>query len=151
MLYESLLREADRRHVRVEEKELPGTIKGLQGNNHIWINKKLSTKAKAGILAEELGHYETTSGNIIDQSIHINRKQELQARTWAYKKTLPLDYLIEAHEQGITDLYELAEYLYLDEEFILEAIERFKAVYGLQKDHDDYIITFDPLFIEKKG
>lgn len=150
MLYDLLLKEAEKKNVKVEERDLPETIKGLQGNNHIWINNKLSSRAKAGILAEELGHYETTYGNIIDQHDQLNRKQELQARTWGYKKALPLSQLIEAHECGVEDLYELAEFLDLDEQFIIEAIERFKAVYGHKVDYEKYTINFDPLKVIKE-
>lgn len=150
MLYEHLLKEADKKNVKVEEKNLPETIKGLQGNNLIWINKKLSTKMKAGILAEELGHFETTYGNIINQNDNRNRKQELQARTWGYKKALPLSQLVEAYECGVDDLYELAEFLDLDESFIVEAINRFKAVYGQKVEYGRYTIYFDPLKLHKK-
>lgn len=150
MLYEFLLKEADKKNVRVEERNLPETIKGLQGNNHIWINKKLSTRTKAGILAEELGHFETTYGNIIDQNDHKNRKQELQARTWAYKKALPLSQLVEAFEFGVDDIYELSDFLDLDEQFIIEAVDRFKAIYGHKIDYGNYTIQFDPLELKKK-
>ena len=37
---------------------------------------------KASVLAEELGHYYTTVGNILDQEDAGNRKQEHKARTW---------------------------------------------------------------------
>lgn len=151
MLYEHLLKEADKKNVIVEERYLPETIKGLQGNNLIWINKKLSTKMKAGILAEELGHFETTYGNIINQNDHRNRKQELQARTWGYKKAMPLSQLIEAYECGVDDLYELAEFLDLDEKYILEAIDRFKAVYGPNVEYGKYTINFDPLEVKQRG
>lgn len=52
-------------------------IKGLYIDGTITLNENLSTTSeKACILAEELGHYYTASGNILDQQ--ENRKQELR-------------------------------------------------------------------------
>lgn len=56
-------------------------LKGLYYNGTIGIDKNIETdKEKACVLAEELGHYHTSSGNILDQGDVFNRKQELRAR-----------------------------------------------------------------------
>lgn len=62
-------------------------IKGLYMDGVIALNQKLeTTREKTCILAEELGHHETSFGNILDQTVTANRKQEYKARIWAYKK-----------------------------------------------------------------
>lgn len=70
------------------------------------------------MLAEELGHYYTTVGNILDKKKTINRKLERRARAWAYQKLTPLDKLIQAHNEGIRTRYEMAEYLGVTERFL---------------------------------
>ena len=80
MDYTDLLIEADANHLITKEKPLranKGRIKG----NRIAIQKELSETEKKCVLAEELGHHYTSSGNILDQSNVENRKQELLART----------------------------------------------------------------------
>lgn len=65
--YEQLLMEADSNNLIAKEKKLPvskGRIKG----NRIAIKNGLTEAEKKCILAEELGHYYTGSGNILDQS-----------------------------------------------------------------------------------
>lgn len=96
-------------------------------------------------MAEELGHYYTTIGNILDQSTVENRKQELKARLWAYKRLLPLDCFISAFRSGYNTLYEFADYLNVTEAFLQDAIKRYKQIYGTDWVRiDNYIVRFCP-------
>ena len=108
MNYEALLDEAYEEGVIVKEKPLQynnGRIKG----NRIAIRKDIETSIeKADVLAEELGHHYTSVGNILDLSIAQNRKQERQARLWAYNKRIGLYGLIRAYEHGCSSRYEIA-------------------------------------------
>ena len=83
--YEQLLMEADSKGLLTKEKNLPiskGRIKG----NRIAIKRGMSEIEKKCVMAEELGHYYTGTGNILDQSSVSNRKQELYGRIYAYNK-----------------------------------------------------------------
>jgi len=65
MLYEMLLKEANSQDVEVYENPMGPKIRGLYGDNIIWLNRVLPTyTAKVCVLAEEMGHYHTSSGNI---------------------------------------------------------------------------------------
>jgi len=145
--YENLLMRAGQHEVYTYEKIMPHKIKGLYKDNFICINKLIPTSIeKACILAEELGHYHTSSGNILDQSTLINRKQELQARQWAYHCMLPLDKIVQAFKDRVSGRYELAEYLEVTEEFLQAAINRYTEKYGLLVKVDEkYTIHFEPL------
>lgn len=145
--YEALTIEAHASGIEIVEKTLRGRNKGLYGNGLILIDKRITTIIeKACILAEELGHHHTSSGNILDQQDIRNRKQELLARQWAYHCMLPLDRIVEAHRAKISGRYELAEYLGVTEEFLQAAIDRFTAKYGLTVKADDHhIVVLDPL------
>ncbi|HHW5231645.1 toxin, partial [Staphylococcus aureus] len=50
---------------------------------------------------------------------------------------------------GVRNLYELSEYLQLSEEYILEAIEQYKKIYGIGTHYGEYSITFEPLRVFK--
>ena len=66
MLYEDLLIEADMSNLIVKEKPLINND-GLISGNRIAIRKNIATTTeKACVLAEELGHHYTTTGNILD-------------------------------------------------------------------------------------
>ncbi|WNF33799.1 ImmA/IrrE family metallo-endopeptidase [Aeribacillus composti] len=146
MTYENLLREAQQHGIDTYEKPMTPTIKGLYSDKVIWINKNIPTNdEKACILAEELGHYHTSSGNILDQSKISNRKQELRARTWAYERLVPLQKIVQAHKSGVRNRYELAEYLGVTEDFLNSAIKRYQEKYGLCVSVESYTVCFEPL------
>lgn len=116
-MYEALLSEYEER-LCVEER--PMVNEGLYCDNVIWINDRLPEARRVCILAEEIGHYETTVGDILDQRDMNNARQELRARKWAYNKLLSVDMIIDAASKGHTEAYDMAEYLGVDEEFLME-------------------------------
>ncbi len=142
--YEALLDEACDIGLIVKEKPLQynnGRIKG----NRIAIRQDINTTTeKACVLAEELGHHHTSVGNILDMDISANRKQERQARLWAYNKQIGLTGLIRAYEAGCQNRYETADYLEVTEEALTECIECYRNKYGEYKIVDNYIIYFIP-------
>lgn len=143
MKYNTLLEEANAEGLSIKErpfKTYDGRIKG----KNIYLRKDMNTTEKACVLAEELGHYYTTVGNILDMSVVSNRKQERQARLWAYNKQIGLTGLIRAYEAGCTNRYETAEYLEVTEEFLEECIQCYREKYGEYKVVDNYTIYFIP-------
>ena len=121
-------------------------IKGLYCDNVIAVNAsaKMTLSEKTCVLAEELGHYHTTVGNILDQSLASNRKQELRARAWAYEKLLKPKRLIDAYEQGCKKKFEIAEFLNITEDFLGEALEYYRRKYGVCAQIENYILYFEP-------
>lgn len=148
MDYEALLEEADSHQLKVKEKAL-NQYNGLIVGNKIAIRKDIETETeKSCVLAEELGHYYTTTGNILDQSKPENRKQERRARLWAYNRMITLDKLAGAKSAGCRNRYEIAEYLEVTEEFLQEAVDTYKEIYSSgYHQHGDFLICFDPLDI----
>ena len=119
MTYEDLLDEALVDGLVVKEKPLV-VYDGLIFGDKIAIKKDMTTAKKACVLAEELGHYHTTVGNILDQSNIENQRQEFRARIWAFEKILSIDKILEAASKGHTEPHTMAEYLDVDEEFLRE-------------------------------
>ena len=149
MNYEQLLTAADQEGLLVKEQPLTGHD-GLIRGSRIAIRKNIETQAeKSCVLAEEIGHYHTSSGNILDQSRAENRKQEYRARLYGYNLKIGLAGLIRAYEARCRDRYEMAEYLDVTEEYLEEAIDCYKAKYGLYTSVDNYIIYFEPFVVIK--
>lgn len=142
--YEALLDEASDIGLTVKEKPLKynnGRIKG----SRIAIRQDITTTTeKSCVLAEELGHHYTSVGNILDMTSAANRKQEHQARLWAYNKQIGLFGLVRAFEHGCQNRFEIAEYLEVTEEFLEECIECYRNKYGICKRVDNYVVYFIP-------
>ena len=119
-------------------------IKGLYCDGVIAIREDMTIPEKTCALAEELGHHETSVGNILDMTSAANRKQERQARLWAYNKQIGLIGLVRAFEHGCQNRFEIAEYLEVTEEFLKECIECYRNKYGICKRVDNYVVYFIP-------
>ena len=108
MTYENLLIEAEMKGIRVKEIAMYPQLKGLYKNNKILINLKATTDIeKKCILSEEIGHHETSYGNILDDNEIVNRKQEVKARRWGYEHTVKINDIIAAYEYGATSAFEI--------------------------------------------
>ena len=148
--YEKLSIKAQSKALKVVEVDLEAND-GFYCDGYIFINKSLNDKEKYCVLAEELGHYETSYGNILDQNSINNVKQELKARRWGYKHIVTLEGIIEAFENNCLNEYEMAEYLGVTDEYFRECIEDYKRQYGLSCRLGKYYITLEPrLGIYKK-
>jgi len=146
LVYDNLLDEADKENIYViENAKFQSKASGLINNDVIGINKNVRSSAQRScILAEELGHYHTSSGNILDQSSVTNRKQELHARAWAYNRLIGLYGIINAYRSGCRNGYEIAEHLNITEEFLAESLQYYRNKYGLCTTIDNYVIYFEP-------
>lgn len=141
--YESLLMESDNNNIITKEKPLrfyDGRIKG----NIILIRSDMDTIRKTCVLAEELGHYYTTVGNILDQTNASNRKQELRARLWAYDRLVGLSDIVRAYKYGCESLAETADYLNVTESFLSDALKEYESKYGTSVVCGEYEISFIP-------
>ena len=142
--YELLIDEARDEGLFVKEKSLHGSDGRIKGNR-IAIRKDIDTQAeKTCVLAEELGHHYTTTGNILDQSRSENRKQELHARLHGYNRLIGLNRIIRAYQHRCQSLAEMAEYLEVTENFLKEALELYRQKYGTGVEIDNYIVIFEP-------
>ncbi|HDG8419137.1 TPA: toxin [Staphylococcus aureus] len=147
-LYEETLIQHDYIEIR-EADVLPDNLDGVWLGDLILIKRGLSDREKAGILFEELAHNKLTYGDIADYSNFNNRKFENYARRHGFISAVPLREIVEAHNYGVRNLYELSEYLQLSEEYILEAIEQYKKIYGIGTHYGELSITFEPLRVFK--
>lgn len=142
--YEMLLDQAESSGLSVQEKPLQYNDGRIRGNR-ILIRSTIETRCqKAAVLCEEIGHYETAVGNILDQSVTANRKQELRGRIWAYNRLIGLTGIIRAYKMGCRNRYEVAECLDVPEDTLQEALNYYHARYGVCTQVDNYVIYFEP-------
>ena len=146
MKYEDLLEESRAGNIYViENADFKSSADGLINGNVIGINKRLQSFCKRTCtLAEELGHYYTTIGDITRQDAASNHMQELRARVWAYNRLIGLNGIVNAYRHGCHSLHDTADYLEVTEEFLLEALQYYKGKYGKYATIDNYAIYFEP-------
>jgi len=144
MTYDDLLIEADSNSLITKEKPLlahNGRIKG----DRIAIRQDLTETEKKCTLAEELAHYYVNSGDLSNMDKTENRKQEYKARIAAFDRLIGLQRLIDCYKRGgCHNLYNMADYLEVTEEFLLEALKYYKNKYGVCVRSQDYLIYFHP-------
>lgn len=143
MTYKDLLVESEENNLIVKELPLPlskGRIKG----RWVAIQQGMTEKEKKCVLAEELGHYYTGVGDILDQSSVSNRKQELHGRIHAYDRLVGLMGIASAYSHHCQNLPEMADYLDVTEEFLADALRYYKGKYGRCATVDNYVILFEP-------
>lgn len=128
--YDTLLEIAEENNISICEKHFKSNAKGLCKGNKIAISKGLSGTEKTCVLAEELGHYFTTVGNILDQSNTNNKRQERKARVWGYDYLVKVEDLVTALLEGCSNSFEVAEFLGVTENCLLDAIAFFRERYG---------------------
>ncbi|EIT0991622.1 toxin [Staphylococcus pseudintermedius] len=135
-------------HIPISDNyKLKGNFKGIFANGAILIDKDLSNFQKHAVLAEEIAHYKYTYGDILDQSKMLNKKFELFARRKAYESVITLQGLIDAYNNGISNIYEMADFFEVNLGFIQESLNHYQMKYGLYTSFGGYIIEFSPLRI----
>ena len=147
--YEKLENAAAQNNVEIIQRHFKSDrIKGLYCDGTIALSASLKTiPEKTCVLAEELGHYHTSFGNIIDASNAQNQKQEMRARMWAYDRQVGLIGIVESFRAGCQTVSEMAENLEVTEEFLRDALERYRQKYGIYTTIGHYIIYFEPRLV----
>lgn len=143
--YETMLEQASREGLEVRERPLEFNDGRIRGNQ-VLIRSTIPTETKKTcVLAEEIGHHLTASGDILDQRNVMNRKQEQRGRAWAYDRLIGLAGIVRAYRRGCRNAYDIAEELGVTEEFLIDALTRYREKYGSCARIDRYLVYLDPL------
>lgn len=73
-----------------------------------------------------------------------NQKQELQARMWACNRQIGLNGIIRCFDAGCQSQSETAKFGDVTEDFLREALERYRQKCGICVSIDQYIVYFEP-------
>lgn len=114
-----------------EFEPMPVGLGGITIKNQVTINSNISEQCQFQWLLEELGHIETTVGDISDYDLIKSMKQENEARRWGYKHCFTqkdIDRIKKEHPD--TD-YEVADELGVQVPYLHEV----GITYGLDFKH----------------
>lgn len=109
---------------------MPDKLSGFIIDNCIYLNDRHTWIEQHETLAEEIGHYATSSGNIVDYSATESRKQERRARDYGYQLTVTLDDLIWCYEHHLDTIDEVAAYLEVTPAYFWQAIDCYRRKLG---------------------
>lgn len=144
MNYEELRIFAEENGMIVKEKYIPGYTGRIAGNR-IAIHTSLENVEKSDALAEEIGHFFTTVGDINDKTDHDSLRQERIARAYAYELQVGLSGIIRAYRRVCRTYQEVAEELGVTVPFLQDALEYYKMKYGADPvEVDGYTLRFVP-------
>lgn len=126
----------------VLDKKLPKKLAGIIKGNTVHLDSRLTDKKLKCTMVEEAMHWKYTSGDITNQQQKDNVKQEKYARRRAHYYLIPIEMIKECYDLGLSNYFEVADYLDVTEEFLYEAINNYREKYGLMYNTGKYIINF---------
>jgi Zn-dependent peptidase ImmA (M78 family) len=128
---QTLLAIADAENVAIEYKRIKSSINGMYCHIPdcqpvIYLSLRLHSNRKLHrcVLAEELGHHFTSSGERIAKKYHSTQdrlsidKCEYKALRWAAYHLIPENNLLDVIKEGLYEIWELAEEFDVTEEFM---------------------------------
>lgn len=122
---------------------MPLHQKGMIHGSIVYLNPQQNYEELNSTVAEEIGHYLTGSGNIIEQDTPEKRKQEQKARdTGATILVTPRD-ILDCFESGCVSVWECAEHLSITEKTFKAAIKYYARKYDGIKTENKYTILFN--------
>ena len=128
-MYEKLLDEALAKGITVIENYpfRSPNIRGLCCDDTIALSAQIDTTAeRTVILCEELAHATGTVGNILQDG-----KAEHRTRQQTFDRLITPKRLAEAALAGCREAWEFAEWLEVPQAFLTDAVENYKARYGV--------------------
>ena len=128
---------------------MPKTLSGLNIDDDIYINANNNYYKNVGVLAEEIGHYLTSWGDISDYSKINNMRQEVRARRKGAELVLPFDRIIEAYRHSMQTEHDICLYLEITPDVLRWIIADYKTRHGTYVDYNGYRITFEPLTVKE--
>lgn len=119
---------AEKRRIEVNYMPLIDTISLSSPLGYIVIDvdRLADSKEELVCVTHEIGHCETGSFYNIHTPFDIRQKHENRADRWAIKKLIPKDELDEALDCGIVEVWDLAEYFGVTEDFVRKTCEYYR-------------------------
>lgn len=83
------------------------------------------------VLAHELGHCLTGATHTLSSSLDTISRHEYRANKWAIEALLPLFKIQQAAMLGCTEIWQLAEWFHVEEDFMRLAIWYYREAKGI--------------------
>lgn len=125
------------------EPLMPDGQKGLINDKIVYLNPRQSKAELTSTLSEELGHYLTSSGNIIDQDTVEKRKQEKKARDVGATLVVSPDDIVKCFENDYMTPEACADFLGITLETFDNAVNYYRRKDGAYLSKKGDIVLFN--------
>lgn len=119
---------ADKNNIEIDYFPLRDT-KSLSIIGAIALNPNIvnTSSDMAVCLAHELGHHATNSFYKINSKFETRNRMEERATRWAVEQLVPIRKLKNELKNGLTEIWQLAEFFNVTPEFMNDVIRVYKA------------------------
>ena len=109
-------------------EQLPAMSVYHDGRCSVAVNSRLSQTVPETVvdLAHELGHCMTYSFYNFETPLRTRSRCENRANRWAVHKLMPWKRVVRALYKGLTEVWELADYFDVTEDFVHLAISQYR-------------------------
>lgn len=116
----------------------------------IALSDALESEERLPVMAEEVGHHFTSSGNLCRVCSHEYERQEYRARGWGYRCVLPLDQIGDAYVACDANAPSMSEYLSVPASYLENAISYYRGKHGVSHSTERFNYRFEPYFVVTK-
>lgn len=135
---------------RVLEHEFLGRFDALAVDDTILLSSSLDTDAaRNSVKIHEYGHLKTCAVNLLRQPKDVRDRFEYRADRAGILEFITLEKLLAAYKKGYRTCGEYCDFLEVTEKYFLQTLTMYARMYGLKKEFEGYVFTFDPLSIKK--
>lgn len=113
--------------LKIDLVDMGNELGGFIYRNHIMLNKNMTENELIPILSEELGHYETTVGNISKYNSASDRQQERKARVWGITHLVSKKDIEQFKQRKYDSDYEVADELGITVPYLHEVGEVYQV------------------------
>ena len=121
---------AEKSGIKIERFDLKenGSVSVKSGQNlYVALDNNIGGAKEKVSLAHEIGHCVTLSFYNIYSPLDVRGKHERRAQSWAIKTLVPKTKLNRALKKGYDNVYLLAEYFGVTDEFMKQALEYYQG------------------------
>ena len=119
---------AEKHNVIVNTRDIPSPSMAIEvcGIKAVALRHDLTQSEECVCLAHELGHHIKNALYKKETPCYTRGQCEYKANKWAIHKLIPFRSLYAAFRKGYVEVWQLAEYFDVTEDFILKTIEIYK-------------------------
>lgn len=124
------------------DPSMPDKLKGLSVDDYVYLNPRQTSEELTNTIAEEIAHYLTSSGNIINQDTNEKRKQEQKARDLGSTLVVSPQDIIDCYKEHFTNVWECADFLGITKQSFEHAVRTYAKMYEEGLSYKNYRIIF---------
>ncbi|WP_201308161.1 hypothetical protein [Companilactobacillus farciminis] len=122
----------------VYKTDMPPGLDALTVGNNVFLTTRCGFTDTLQHVGEEIGHVQTTVGNISKYKTADDLNQERKARQRGYCLIVDLDSIIACYQTGIRTPWEMSDFFEVSESYMWKAIDTYRIKRGIDFTYKGY-------------